>query len=135
MNVPKNSLIQRKKRNFSRILCLAMLLSICMMAVPATYCTSGAVGDTFVSMFTSMSNEVYKTMRSIALPIVACFVTYAGFSAITGGARGVEKCVDILKKCFLAVCVIAFAPIAVQQVGTWVSNSFSGDLGNYNPLA
>ena len=130
------------RRSAAQLLCLVLLLSVCMMAVPATYCSNpnagtdtGTIGNIFVDMFTSMSNEIYKTMRAIALPIVACFVTYGGFCAVTGGARGVEKCVDILKKCFIAVCIVAFAPLAVDQVGKWVSGQYSGDLGSYNPLA
>lgn len=125
------------KRTVSRILCVCMLLSVCCMTIPVTYAAEGdpTVGNVFVDMVTDMSSQLYTTMRALIIPIIACFVGWAGFCALTGGARGVEQCVSILKKCFAAACLVAFAPLLAQQVGMWVKDSGAGDLGSYNPLA
>lgn len=129
----------RKNNAMMRTFCMLMLVCVCFLTIPGTFCTEGDavtnVSNVFIEMITDMSSQIYTTMRAVAIPIIACFVAYAGFCALTGGARGVEKCVDILKKCVAAACLVAFAPLLAQQLGNWVKNSGTGDLSEYNPLA
>jgi hypothetical protein len=132
------------KRTISQALCLVMLLCVITSIIPVTYCEATtpsepaspvtAASNVFLDMITDMSSQIYVTMRGLAIPVIICFVGYAGLCALTGGAKGVEKCVDIMKKCLIAVCLVAFAPLIGQQLGNWVKGSGTGDLGQYNPL-
>lgn len=131
------------KRTISQVLCVVMLLCVITMVSPITYCTeptaeaetpAGTATNVFMDMIADMSSQIYVTMRGIAIPIIICFVGYAGICALTGGTKGVDKCVDIMKKCLIAVCLVAFAPLIGQQLGNWVKDSGTGDLSNYNPL-
>lgn len=125
-----------KVRNLTAVLCCAMMF--CAFALSPsvfTFCTQIATAsNAIMSMISDMSSQLYVTMRGIIIPIVICFVGYAGICFLTGGARGAEKAVGILKYCFIAVVFVAFAPLLGQQLGNWVAGYGTGDLSGYNPL-
>lgn len=96
--------------------------------------TTTNISNIFISMLTDMASQLYITIRGVVIPVIIVCVAYAGICAVTGGSKGVDQCVSILKKCFIAVVIVAFAPLIGQQIGNWVANSGTGDLGQYNPL-
>ena len=125
------------RRNIPSVLGLmAVLATLAMTTTVLTFCDNDAanISNLFVSMLTDMASQLYVTIRGVIIPVIIVCVAYAGICAITGGSKGVDQCISILKKCFVAVVIVAFAPLIGQQIGNWVSNSGTGDLGNYNPL-
>lgn len=130
----------RQMQAFASALC-CFLLVFTFVTTPSTitYCTAAGntsdIGNALISMVTNMSSEIYRTMRGIIIPIVICFLAYAGVTFLTGGSRGAESAIKIVKYCFVAVIFVAFAPVIGKQIGEWVAGSGTGDLGSYNPLA
>lgn len=127
---------QNTRRSIAAVLCCMMLFSAFILAPGArTFCSgAGEAGNAIMNMISDMSSQIYTTMRGIIIPVVICFVAYAGLCFLTGGSRGVDKGIGILKYCFLAVVFVAFAPLLGQQIGNWVASSGTGDLSGYNPL-
>lgn len=136
------NLTEQKKANSLRSIrsllasaCALMLVFTFILVAPgATFATSTTAGNAFSSMMDKMTNEIYQTMRQIAIPIIICFFGYAGITFLTGGSRGAEKAMTICKYCLAAVVLVAFAPLFGQTIGNWVASDGTGNITDYNPM-
>ena len=80
------------------------------------------------------ATEIYNVMRAIVIPIVICFIAYAGLLFLVGGSKGTESARKILISCVAAVVFVVFAPIIGQYLGNQFKSYGSGGLDQYNPL-
>lgn len=132
----------KKKNEVIRVLaaflCLCLCLTVALTSnLQVAFCTGNnatGIADTIEGVVNLGATEIYGVMRAIIIPIVVCFIAYAGLLFLAGGTQGTDKARKVCIGCFAAVMFIAFAPIIGQQVGNWVADSFSGDLKDYNPL-
>ena len=105
------------------------------LATPAMLAKSASsVADTIEGVINLGATEIYGIMRAVVIPVVICFVAYAGLLFLAGGTQGTDKARKVLIGCFASVMFVAFAPIVGQQIGNWVKDSYAGDLSGYNPL-
>lgn len=130
-------------RVLAMVMCLMMAMSVMLFSTSTVaYCADETTpadptqnaANAITEGVEKMANQIYTTMRAIATPITACIFAYAGFQFLIGGAQGTEKA---RKACFAGVgglALIVFAPLIAQAVATWIKDSGTGDLGDYNPL-
>lgn len=127
----------RTLKTISMMLCFIMVCGIFLFAnASIAMCTGGAAeaGTAIQSAVTDMSNQIYKVMRAIVIPLVICGLCIAGFQFLIGGTQGAEKARKLVIGCLFAVAFVAFAPLFGQAIGSWVSGSGTGDISGYNPL-
>lgn len=136
-----------KKKEALRILSVFLCLCLCLTMVMAgniqvAFCEdteegdkdTSSIADTIEGIVNLGATEIYGIMRAIIIPIVICFIAYAGLLFLGGGTQGTDKARKVCIGCFAAIMFVAFAPIIGNQVGGWVADSYDGDLGAYNPL-
>lgn len=128
-------------------LCLCLGLSVFMFSnVEVAFCentTSSSGGSGTTSMANSISgiitlgsSKIYSIFRAILIPILIIIVTYNGLLLLGGGPQSVEKAKKNLILSFVGSILIIFAPLIGKELGDWLnsSSSYSGNLGDYNPL-
>ena len=132
-------------RYLSVFLCLFLCLSMVLVSnAQVAFCKTtetepdkeaASMAGTIEGVINLGATEIYGIMRAIIIPIVICFIAYAGLLFLAGGTQGTDKARKIFIGCFCAIMFVAFAPVIGNQVGGWVADSYGGDLGSYNPLA
>lgn len=127
-------------RILSMVLCLCLCLCFVMIStMDVAFCeNSGADLSEGIGQLETIVNvtasEIYNVMRAIVIPIVICFIAYAGLLFLVGGSKGTESARKILISCVAAVIFVVFAPIIGQYIGNQFKDYGNGDFSQYNPL-
>lgn len=145
------------KKEISRFLAIALCLCLCLSVFMAStlnvaFCdptTGGGTGSggttggtstmakSITDIITLGASKIYSIFRAIVIPIVICIIGYCGLLLLGGGPQSVNKAKTTLIGCFIGAVFIVFSPLIGNEVGEWLNSSsgYSGDLGDYNPLA
>jgi hypothetical protein len=126
-------------------LCLCLCLSVFMITnLDVAFCENTSSGNSAAStmansisgIITLGSSKIYSIFRAILIPILVIIITYNGLLLLGGGPQSVEKAKKSMVLAFVGAILIVFAPLIGNEIGKWLndSSSYSGNLGDYNPL-
>lgn len=129
-------------------LCLCLCLSVFMLTnLDVAFCEDPTTGGNSGSAASNMANsisgiitlgssKIYSIFRAILIPILVIILTYNGALLLGGGPQSVEKAKKNMVLAFVGSILIVFAPLIGNEIGKWLndSSSYSGNLGDYNPL-
>lgn len=139
----KNFLPDKKELTqfFAVALCLFMFMSFVMVSnLGVAYCagtSTQTMADSITDIITLGASKIYSIFRAILIPIVICLLGYNGLLILGGSPQSITTAKKQLIGLFVGSIIIVFAPVIGKEVGNWMNNSsaFTGDLGDYNPLA
>lgn len=124
---------------FAVAMCLFMFMSFVMVSnLSVAYCAdTQTMADSITDIITLGASKIYSIFRAILIPIVICLLGYNGLLILGGSPQSITTAKKQLIGLFIGSVLIVFAPVIGKEVGGWLNNSsaFTGDLGDYNPLA
>lgn len=142
------------KKEIVSFLALAMCLFLCVslfmtINLNVAYCAdtntntntntttnTNAMAQSISDVITLGATKIYSIFRAIVIPIVIAIIGYSGLLLLGGSAQSMTKAKTVLIYCFIGTVLIVFAPLIGKEVAGWLNDSstYSGDLGDYNPL-
>lgn len=136
------------KKEIASFLAVAMCLCLCLSVFMITnldvaFCentsgssTANSMANSISGIITLGSSKIYSIFRAILIPILVIILTYNGILLLGGGPQSVEKAKKNMVLAFVGSILIVFAPLIGNEIGKWLndSSSYSGNLGDYNPL-
>ena len=129
-NVSRKSLYQM----IALTLCVFAFVGVVMMGSATTAFCDTANTAAITNAVNSITNQVYKIVRSVVVPFCIVALAFAGFQFLIGGNQGAEKARKVVIGCVCAIGFVVFAPMAVQTVSQFVASEGSGGVENYNSL-
>lgn len=81
------------------------------------------------SAVTALSGSIYNIFTGVLLAVATVSFAWAAFKMFFGGEKGLEQAKATMLTVSIAIMIVYLAPLMIQQVRNWFSNSSLSFLG------